>query len=298
MHADQIHIEAAVARALIAEQFPAYRDEQVVQLRGAGTVNAIFRIGTGLAARFGLRPADPAECAARLQTEAAAMTEFAAHCPFATPLPVAMGRPGRGYPLPWTIQSWVEGAVATPDGHADSEALARDVVHLVSSLRAAPTQGWTFAGPGRGGHLPDHDAWMSVCFDRSEGLLDVPELRRLWASLRGLPPAGPDVMSHKDLIPANLVLRDGRLAGVLDAGAFGAADPALDLVAAWHLFDREPRNLLRARLGCSDLEWRRGAAWALQQAMGLVWYYCDTNPAMTKLGGSTLSRLLNDPDLQ
>jgi aminoglycoside phosphotransferase (APT) family kinase protein len=297
MHADEIHIDSNIARELIADQFPARRHEQVVRLEGAGTVHAIFRIGSGLVARFGLRQSDPDECAERLKAEAAAMTEFARHCPFATPRPIAIGAPGKVYPMPWMIQSWIDGAVAAPDGSAASEALARDVICLISALRAAPTQGRRFRGPGRGGHLPDHDDWMSQCFDRSDGLLDVPKLRRLWASMRELGPAGPDVMSHTDLIPANLVLRDGRLAGVLDAGGFGAADPALDLIVAWHLFDHGPRNLIRARLGCSDVEWKRGAAWAFQQAMGLVWYYRDTNPAMSELGRSTLARLMVDPDL-
>jgi len=298
MHADQIQLDERTARALVADHFPEYRHEPVARLSGAGTENAIFRVGGSLVARFGLRPAEPEECRRRLETEASAMAEFSRCCPFATPLPVGMGGPGRGYPLSWMLQRWVEGEVATPGRSAASELLAQDVVRLVASLRAAPTHGRRFRGPGRGGHLPDHDSWMATCFDRSEGLLDVAALRRLWASLRVLPPAGPDVMSHKDLIPANLLLRGGRLAGVLDAGSFGAADPALDLVAAWHLFDRGPRELFRARLGSSSLEWHRGAAWALQQAMGLVWYYRDTNPAMSELGRSTLSRLLDDPELR
>jgi aminoglycoside phosphotransferase (APT) family kinase protein len=82
--------------------------------------------------------------------------------------------------------------------------------------------------------------------------------------------------------------------GVLDAGGFGPADPALDLVAAWHLLDRERRDIVRRRLGSDEAEWKRGAAWALQQAMGLVWYYQRTNPRMSALGRNTLSRLLED----
>jgi aminoglycoside phosphotransferase (APT) family kinase protein len=103
-------------------------------------------------------------------------------------------------------------------------------------------------------------------------------------------------MSHRDLIPANLLVRDGRLAGVLDAGRFGPADPALDLVAAWHLFDRERRDHLRNALGAGEVEWKRGAAWAFQQAMGLVWYYAESRPGMSALGRNTLDRLLDDPD--
>ncbi len=102
------------------------------------------------------------------------------------------------------------------------------------------------------------------------------------------------LMSHRDLIPANLLTAGGRLVGVLDAGGYGPADPALDLVGAWHLLDAERRTRLRERLGTSDLEWERGAAWAFVQAIGLVWYYEHTNRTMAELGRSTLRRLLED----
>jgi hypothetical protein len=51
----------------------------------------------------------------------------------------------------------------------------------------------------------------------------------------------------------------------------------LDLVAAWHLLEDGPRQVLREDLRCDDLEWERGKAWAFEQAMGLVWYYAQSN---------------------
>jgi hypothetical protein len=50
-------------------------------------------------------------------------------------------------------------------------------------------------------------------------------------------------------------------------------------------------EVIRARLGSDDVEWARGAAWALEQALGLTWYYATSNPQMAALGRSTLSRL-------
>ena len=40
----------------------------------------------------------------------------------------------------------------------------------------------------------------------------------------------------------------GGQAGLIDVGDMGPADPALDLVAAWHLLDDAPRQALRADL--------------------------------------------------
>ena len=137
----------------------------------------------------------------------------------------------------------------------------------------------------------DQDAWMHVCFAQSGRLLDVPELGRLWQSMRKLPRTAPDTMTHGDLVPGNVLVRDGQLAGVLDVGGLGPADPALDLVCAWHLLEAGPRQILRDRLESDDLEWRRGRAWAFAQAMGLVWYYRESNPGTSDIGRRTLQRI-------
>ena len=294
MHDDELHIDDAAVRRLIADQFPAWRGMPVRRIASDGTVNAIFRIGDALTARFPLRASDPGDSAAWLAREAAAMRELAEHCPVPTPTPVALGSPGEGYPLPWSVQTWVPGAVATPDGLAHSDHFARDLAALVRALRSADTRGRRFGGEGRGGDLRDSDEWMQECLARSAGLLPVEELRALWARFRQLPPPAPEVMTHGDLTPGNLLVAGDRLVGVLDGGGFAAADPALDLVAAWHMLDADRRAIVRAELGCDGLEWQRGAAWAFEQALGLAWYYRESNPRMSALGRSTLDRLLTD----
>jgi aminoglycoside phosphotransferase (APT) family kinase protein len=206
---------------------------------------------------------------------------------------VAIGSPGHGYPLPWSVQTWVSGTPATDDDPAASVAFAEDLAAFITALRKMDTRGRSFSGTGRGGDLRDHDDWMTTCFDASQGMVDVVTLRRLWEDLRTLPPVGPDVMAHRDLIPGNVLVEDGRLVGVIDVGGFGPADRALDLVSGWHLLDDEPRQHLHSLLGCTDLEWGRGMAWALQQAMGTVWYYVESNPPMSEMGHRTLQRILS-----
>lgn len=294
MHEDQLDVPMDTVRRLVDDQFPEWRGLPVRRVTSDGTVNAIFRIGTGLTARFPLQPEDAEDARSRLESEASAARELAACSPVPTPVPVAQGSPGHGYPLPWAVQTWLPGQVATREDPAASVTFVGDLAALIGSLRAADTRGRRFAGTGRGGHLPDHDGWLDVCFQQSADLLDVARIRRLWRRLRELPGVGPDVMSHGDLIPGNLLVRDGRLVGVLDGGGFGAADRALDLVSAWHLLDAGPRDELKRALGCGEVEWGRGMAWALQQAMGLVWYYAESNPAMSGLGRRTLDRLLAD----
>ena len=295
MHADQLTVPEATVRALIAAQFPQWQGLSVTRIAAQGTVNAIFRVGDELAARFPLRPGDVAQTRRWLETEAAAACELAGRTRFRTPEPVAIGGPGAGYPLPWSVQTWLPGVIASDEDPGESTAFAHDLAEFIRAVRAIDTRGRAFHGTGRGGNLKDHDAWLETCFGRSEALLDVPRLRQIWNHLRTLPRATEqDVMTHGDLIPGNVLVRDGRLAGVLDVGGLGPADPALDLVAAWHLLEDGPRHELRDDLDCGDLEWERGKAWAFQQAMGLVWYYAETNQPMSRMGRTTLQRIVAD----
>ena len=293
MHADQLHVGPDVVRRLVEAQYPQWRGLPVTQLRVLGTVNAIFRIGDDLAARFPLVGRDPVQARASLAAEVEAARELADAATVPTPEPVAIGEPGAGYPLPWSVQTWLPGHDATVEDPAGSNAFAHDLAQLITGLRAEDTRGRPFDGVGRGGHLPDHDQWLETCFRHSEDLLDVPLLRRIWAELRTLPEVDDDAMCHRDLIPPNVLVDEGRLIGVLDGGGYGPADPALDLVAAWHLLDTTRRDILRRELGCGDVQWRRGMAWAFQQAMGLVWYYLDSNPTMSLWGRRTLDRIVD-----
>jgi aminoglycoside phosphotransferase (APT) family kinase protein len=292
MHPGQLTIDAETVRALVDDQFPRWSGLPVTAARGPGTGNALFRIGDRLGARFPLQPGDVDDTDRRLRAEADAARELLGRTSVPTPEPVAIGAPGHGYPLPWSVQTWLPGRTAFEEEPGRSFDFAHDLAAFVAQVRGLDVRGRTFAGPGRGGDLTGHDAWLETCFRHSESLLDVPVLRRTWSALRELPRRAPDVMTHGDLVAGNVLVAGGRLTGVLDVGGLGPADPALDLVGAWHLLEDGPRRAFRADLGCDDLEWARGRGWAFEQAMGLVWYYPETNPPMSAMGRRTLARLL------
>src|SRR6185437_12780321 len=102
MHATQLVVPARTVRALVDEQFPEWRGLPVRSVTSEGTVNAIFRIGDRLAARFPLQPQDAGRALRALESEAAAARELAGRTRFRTPEPAAIGAPGAGYPLPWS----------------------------------------------------------------------------------------------------------------------------------------------------------------------------------------------------
>lgn len=295
MHSDELVVPAEVVKLLVAEQFPAWARLPIQDLGTPGTVNSLFRVGNDLTARFPLQGTDAAATRLYLQAEADAARELHGRSPVPTPEPVAIGEPGHGYPLPWSVQTWLPGTTAAKVEASDSTRLAHDLADFIRAVRSLDTRGRTFNGRGRGGDLRTHDPWVKTSLDRSVGLFDVPRLRLLWTGLRELSRTDPDVMTHGDLTPGNVLVSGGRLAGVLDVGGLGAADPALDLVGAWHLLEAGPRQTFRADLGCDELQWARGQAWALEQALGAAWYYRDSNPTMHALGTTTVRRVLEEP---
>ncbi|MCY7343962.1 MAG: aminoglycoside phosphotransferase family protein [Pseudonocardia sp.] len=245
-------------------------------------------------ARFPLESRGVAATRRWLESEAQAARELSGRTRFPTPEPVALGEPGAGYPIPWSVQTWLPGVAATDEDPGESVTFAHDLAEFIRGGREIDTRGRAFHGSGRGGELRSHDAWMATCFERSGQLLDVPRLRRIWTAMRALPRSADDVMTHGDLTPGNVLVSHGRLAAVIDVGGLGPADPALDLVGAWHVLEVGPRRALRDGLGCDDLEWERGKAWAFEQSMGAVWYYVESNPAMSLMGQRTLQRIVTD----
>lgn len=294
MHRQQLSVSVDAVRELVDHQFPTWRRMRISEIASQGTANALFRLGDALVARFPLEPADVGKTLRRLESEAQAARELLGRTRFRTPEPVAIGQPAASYPLPWSVQTWLPGSTATEADPGESIAFAHDLAEFIQGVRAIDTRGRTFDGDGRGGELQAHDAWMQTCFARSEELLDVARLRRIWAVLRDLPRSSIDLMTHGDLIPGNVLVSHGRLSGVIDVGGLRSADPSLDLVAGWHLLEIGPRRAFRDDLGCDDVEWARGKAWAFEQSLGAVWYYADSNAAMSAMGRRTLQRIIAD----
>ena len=70
MHAGQLSIDVETVEALVREQFPQWASLPIRRVDSTGTVNAIFRLGDRLAARFPLQPGDLEATRASLEREA------------------------------------------------------------------------------------------------------------------------------------------------------------------------------------------------------------------------------------
>ena len=143
MHPDQLTVTAKTVRALVDRQFPKWRELPVRAVRSHGTVNALFRLGDALVARLPLVPSDVDATRRWLEAEADAGRELVGRTRFPTPEPVALGEPGDGYPMPWSVQTWLPGTIATDDDPGASPAFAHD------SPSSSPTCGRSRPAAGR-----------------------------------------------------------------------------------------------------------------------------------------------------
>ena len=293
MHADQADITPGTVARLVAGQFPQWHDLPVRAVASHGTVNALFRLGDEIVLRFPLRPSLDAGMRDKLAAEQDTARRVAAHVPVPVPEPVGLGEPGEGYPGPWTAYRWIPGETASDERIADPEAFACDLAGFVSALHAMDTGGRTWNGRTRGGPLRLRDEPVRRALAESARLADTARLARIWERCLQAPDDAADAWIHADLMPGNLLVRNGRLAGIIDVEDVCVGDPAVDLMPAWNLMAPGPRHAYRRALGVSDATWERGRGWAIVQAIVALPYYADTNRVMADTAGRTLDAVLD-----
>ncbi len=291
MHPDQVDVGADVVAQLVRSQFPRWADLPVREVSSHGTVNALFRLGADFVLRFPLCPAPTVR--AELMAEQDHLRLIGAQVAVEVPSPVAIGEPGAGYPGPWSIYRWIDGVTADTYDVADSDAFADDLASFIIAVHQIETRGQGWDGTGRGGPLAEADVDVRSALRASRALVDVDTITRVWEDCqeasRG---TDPDVWIHADLMPGNLIVREDRLTAVIDFGAVGIGDPAVDLLPAWTVLNSRTRQRFRNALAVNDEQWARGRGWAIVQAIIALPYYVDTNPMMTAIARRTLDQVV------
>ena len=102
------------------------------------------------------------------------------------------------------------------------------------------------------------------------------DVRDVWNEAVAAPDwEGPPVWLHGDLHPANVVVSDGTLSGVIDFGELCAGDPATDLAAAWLLLPAGADSRFfdayaYAYANTDEAMMRRARGWAVLRGLSLV----------------------------
>ncbi|MFF9849565.1 aminoglycoside phosphotransferase family protein [Streptomyces litmocidini] len=283
-------IDTALVERLIAAQFPAWAGLPVREVDSAGTDNAMFRLGDEYAVR--LPKADWA--AGQAEKEQKWLPRLAPHLPLLVPVPVGRGVPGEGYDRPWSVSAWLDGDDAYDAPITDLAHAAVELGRFGVALRAVDATG----GPAssRGGPVIGWEEGSMAPAVRAlgaDGTLDAAAVTEAWESALRLPVwQGDPVWLHGDLLPGNLLTRDGRLHAVIDFGCLSAGDPAVDLMAAWSLFTPDTRPLFREAAEVDDVTWARGRGWALCWGVVTEHYYRGKNPVLAAVAHRTWKQAL------
>ncbi|MEU8616456.1 aminoglycoside phosphotransferase family protein [Streptomyces sp. NPDC048623] len=292
---DTVPIDADLVRRLVAAQFPQWAGLPVREVASAGTDNAMFRLGDAYAVRL----PKASWAAGDAEKEQRWLPRLAPGLPLDVPVPVGCGVAGEGFGQAWSVCTWLDGADAYTAPIADLAHAARELGRFGVALRAVDASG----GPRsyRGGPVTDwEDGNMPAAIRglADQGLLDAERATAAWESVLRLPAHdGAPVWVHGDLLPGNLLTRDGRLSAVIDFGGLGTGDPAVDTLAAWTLFTPETRPLFREAAQVDDATWARGRGWAL--CWGIVtenYYGGGRNPVLAAVAHRAWREALQEYD--
>ena len=227
----EIGVGEDLVRELLREQHPDLAELPIREVAG-GWGNQMWRLGDDLAVRMQRMDTSPD---GQLK-ERRWLPLLAARLPLPIPTPVRSGTPSERFPKMWTVMTWVDG---TPLDHGSITRGDHAADMLAGFLQALHVE-----APADAPDATDFGAHPKECTGGFEHFLQAvdlggvaeSEIRAVWddaVAASGWP--GPRVWVHGDLHPANVVVADGTLAGVVDFGALFAGDPAWDLAAAWLL---------------------------------------------------------------
>ncbi|MFF2078820.1 aminoglycoside phosphotransferase family protein [Kitasatospora sp. NPDC058162] len=290
MHADEVDLDKALVRRMVAAQFPQWAALPVELVDSAGTSNAMYRLGAELVVRIPRIPG----AAEDIGKEHTWLRRLAPELPVAVPVPVALGVPFDGCPWEWSVLRWLDGANPVAGDVRQPGLLAADLAAFVTAMHRVDPAG----GPAsyRSETLAARDGAVRRAIAALVDVVDAQAVTALWEKgLAATEHPGPPVWIHADLQPGNLLVDGaGRLSAVIDFGCAGLGDPAVDLLPAWYVLPASARDSFRTAVGADDAAWERGRGWALSVALMELDYYRDSNLRMVRTARHVVGELLAD----
>ncbi|MEV7551661.1 aminoglycoside phosphotransferase family protein [Amycolatopsis sp. NPDC089917] len=262
---DEFRYERDLVRALLRDQHPDLAELELREVEG-GWDNQQWRLGPELAVRLPRTERAPS----LLRAEQKWLPVLADRLPLPTPVPVRVGEPSALFEHTWTITRWVDGEPAdrvpiTRAGAAETLAGFLDALHVRAPADApvSPTRGLPLASLRDG---------FGSSLEAVADEVDADHAREIWEKAVAVPAwDGPPIWLHGDLHPANVIVRDGTLSGVIDFGDLTSGDPATDLSAAWILLpDGAASRFFDAYEVADDATVTRARGWAVLRALNLI----------------------------
>ncbi len=275
MEKQTIQVDVALARRLVAAQFPQWQHLWIKPVTSSGWDNRSFHLGDHML----IRMPSAAEYAVQVEKEQQWLPRLAPLLPLSMPEPLAMGNPGDSYPWKWSIYRWLEGDSATVGPLEDLNGFANSLAQFLAALQQIDAKDGPVAGPHsfyRGGSLKVYDLQVRKAVSVLKDRIDRNAVLEVWDEAVTTSWCKSPVWVHGDISSGNLLVRKGILSSVIDFGQLSVGDPACDLAIAWTLLKGESREAFQKTLILDSGTWARGRAWALWKALITVAGF--TNP--------------------
>jgi aminoglycoside phosphotransferase (APT) family kinase protein len=294
-HDDEIPVDVARVRGLLAAQFPLWGELPLVEWHEVGTDHTLFRLGDDMVVRMPIRPFRGAPLEQQqVGREARWIPFLAPQLPLELPAQLGLGLPTEDYPWHWSVVSWIAGERAD-DRNIDPTTAAVELAGFVAALHRIDATGGPEAGVatwGRGTSLRRGAAGVRDAIQRVSDRYDTAPLLAAWEEAVDAEEwDGPPVWFHGDLA-RNLIVRDGHLVGVIDS-PYGVGDPACDITPGWSLFTGAARQRYFEELGVDEATKARARGWAIGPASFGLSYYADV-PQLRDAQLRTIARALAD----
>ncbi|MBE1443812.1 aminoglycoside phosphotransferase (APT) family kinase protein [Paenibacillus sp. OAS669] len=186
------------------------------------------------------------------------------------PVPVAKGEPTDEYPLLWSINRWIEGDTVTHDNIRNLHEFAEHLAKFLKELEAIDASCGIPAGVQnfhRGGSLAVYDHETRSAIETLSAQYDQKLLTEIWELSLATRYSSAPLWLHGDVAVGNLLVREGRLCGVIDFGTMGVGDPSSDLDMAWNFFDDASREIFLKLMNFDEDTINRARGWALWKAL-------------------------------
>ena len=280
MNKQDITVEVVVA--LLREQFPHWAALPVRPVAVDGNDNTSFRLGDELLVRL---PSHD-RYVLGVEKEHRWLPILGPQLPLPIPQVVAKGEPSDGiFPRVWSVYGWLDGEIAGLDPPTDRTSFAVDVADFLSVLYSLDAADGPEAGEQsfwRGAPLDHYDDQTRVAIADLGDAVPADAATAVWDAALRAPYLREPVWVHGDVAANNLLVRDGRLCGVIDFGTSAAGDPSCDTVLAWTFLHGESRQAFRDRLPVDHDTWVRGRGWALWKALITLAWKPEADPAFSR----------------
>jgi aminoglycoside phosphotransferase (APT) family kinase protein len=286
-------INETLVRALIADQFPQWAELSIQPVSQGGWDNRTFLVGNEMVARL----PSAAEYEAQVHREQRWLPHLRTYLPVEIPEPLALGQPGCGFLWAWSVYRWIPGATAAISPPTDSSQFATDLAAFLNALHRAPAKDGPAPGREnffRGGDLAVYDQQLRKAVTSMASRIDTAAALEVWSVALASSWSERPVWVHGDYSLGNLLVRQGKLAAVIDFGQLCAGDPACDLAIAWTYLRGKDRATFLNQVAVDSETRERGCAWALWKAAIVAAGLVQTNAVEGQVAWQTIGEILAD----